>query len=109
MLQSNTTRGKAILSSRLPELTASQGDFEEFWCKRVGTGFEITCIMCNHASGRVTIGTRDRIVQVWSFDSTDGLRPLFSVQLDITVPKTLGFVDNTAQDLYVFGLYNGLW
>jgi hypothetical protein len=64
---------------------------------------------CNDASGRVATGTRDSVVQVWSFDSNEGLRPLFSVQLSTTVPRTLGFVDNTAQDLYVFGLYNGNW
>ncbi|KAF8592420.1 hypothetical protein K439DRAFT_1610227 [Ramaria rubella] len=66
-------------------------DFEELWCKRVGTGFEVT------------------IMQVWSIDATEVLCPVFSVQLDTTVPKTLGFVHNMAKDLYVFGLYNGRW
>ncbi|KAF8582871.1 hypothetical protein K439DRAFT_1350110, partial [Ramaria rubella] len=75
----------------------------------IGKGFEITCIMCNNTSGHIAISRRDSIVQVWNFDSNEGLRPLFSVQLDSTVPKSLGFVDNMAQDLYVFGMYNGQW
>ncbi|KAF8573981.1 WD40 repeat-like protein [Ramaria rubella] len=89
--------------------TLREGNFEEVWSNRIGKGFEITCIMCNNASGCIAISTRDSIVQVWNFDSNKGLRPLFSVQLDSTVPKSLGFVDNTAQDLYVFGMYNGQW
>ncbi|KAF8579853.1 WD40 repeat-like protein, partial [Ramaria rubella] len=80
-------------------------DFEELWCKCVGTGFEVTCVTSD-ASGRIAIGTCDRIVQVWSIDATEVLCPVFSVQLDTTVPKTLGFVHNTAKDPYIFGLYN---
>ncbi|KAF8580525.1 hypothetical protein K439DRAFT_1356777, partial [Ramaria rubella] len=87
----------------------AQGNFEEVWSNQIGKCFEIMCIMCNNASGCIAIGTRDSIVQVWNFDSNEGLRPLFSVQLDSTVPKSLGFVDNMAQDLYVFGMYNGQW
>ncbi|KAF8588260.1 hypothetical protein K439DRAFT_1613683 [Ramaria rubella] len=87
--------------------TLREGNFKEVWSNQIGKGFEITCITCNNTSGRIAISTRDSIVQVWNFDSNEGLRPLFSVQLDSTVPKSLGFVDNTAQDLYVFGIYNG--
>ncbi|KAF8592243.1 WD40 repeat-like protein [Ramaria rubella] len=89
--------------------TLREGNFEEVWSNRIGKGFEITCITCNNVSGRITIGTRDSIVQVWNFNSNKGLHPLFSVQLDSTVPKSLCFVDNTAQDLYLFGMYNGQW
>ncbi|KAF8580837.1 hypothetical protein K439DRAFT_1619506 [Ramaria rubella] len=89
--------------------TLREGKFKEVWSNRIGKGCEITCITCNNASGRIAIGTRDSIVQFWNFDSNEGLRPLFSVQLDSTVPKSLGFVDNTAQDFYVFGMYNGQW
>ncbi|KAF8580039.1 hypothetical protein K439DRAFT_1620104 [Ramaria rubella] len=96
--------GLNITSSSL-----AQENFEEVWSNRIRKGFEITCITCNNTSGRIAIGTRDSIVQVWNLDSNEGLRPLFSVQLDSTVPKSLGFVDNMAQDLYVFGMYNGQW
>ncbi|KAF8573818.1 hypothetical protein K439DRAFT_1374237, partial [Ramaria rubella] len=86
-----------------------QGKFEECWARRLGQGFEITCICWNETSGRVATGTRDGIVQVWTFESNEGLCPLFSVKMETTVPRTLGFVNNTAQDLYLFGLYNGQW
>ncbi|KAF8573555.1 hypothetical protein K439DRAFT_1375051, partial [Ramaria rubella] len=58
---------------------------------------------------QIAIGTCDRIVQVWSINTMEVLRPVFSVQLDTTVPKTLQFVHNMAKDLYIFGLYNGQW
>jgi hypothetical protein len=60
---------------------------------------------------RIATGTRDKCVQVWSFDSSS--RKLisihsnaFSQEKDI-VPKCLAFEDNEKQDLYVFGLYDG--
>ncbi|KAF8578669.1 hypothetical protein K439DRAFT_1621132 [Ramaria rubella] len=96
----------STVRSGVDNQTLREGNFKEVWSNQIGKGFEITC---NNASGRIAIGTRDSIVQVWNFDSNEGLHPLFSVQLDSTVPKSLGFVDNTAQDLYVFGMYNGQW
>jgi hypothetical protein len=29
------------------------------------------------------------------------------VELNVTVPKAIGFADNAAKDIYVFGLFNG--
>ena len=60
---------------------------------------------------RIATGTRDKCVQVWSFDSSS--RKLvsvhssaFSQEKDI-VPKSLAFESNEKQDLCVFGLYDG--
>lgn len=65
--------------------------------------------MYDDNTNRLVTGTRDRIVQLWNFDSKDALVPMFTVQLESTIPKTLGFVDNLTRDIYVFGLYNGQW
>ncbi|KAF8583149.1 WD40 repeat-like protein [Ramaria rubella] len=77
-----------------------EGNLEECWARRLGQGFEITCICRNETSGCGATGTCDSIVQVWTFESNGGY---------IHFSRTLGFVNNTAQDLYLFGLYNGQW
>jgi hypothetical protein len=79
------------------------------YCKRIGAGGEIICIAPEEATARIAIGTRDRIVQVWNYNLKSGLQSVFSVQLDASIPKAVEFVDNTARDVYVFGLYDGLW
>jgi len=56
---------------------------------------------------RLVIGTRDRIVQVWELDSKGKMQSMFSVQLDVTVPKAVAFTNNPTNDIYVFGLYDG--
>jgi hypothetical protein len=93
------------------KLTISQGSFEELHARRLGKGLEITCIACDGIDDRdlvrIAIGTRDRRVQVWTFDTSAQLAPLFSVQLDVTVPKSVCFTENTARDVYIFGLYDG--
>ena len=60
---------------------------------------------------RIATGTRDKCVQVWSFDSSS--RKLvsvhssaFSQEKDI-VHKSLAFESNEKQDLCIFGLYDG--
>jgi hypothetical protein len=56
---------------------------------------------------RLAIGSRDRLVQVWKLDHKGQLHSVFSVQLDMTVPKGVAFAENTDKDIYVFGLYDG--
>jgi hypothetical protein len=90
-------------------LITQQGGFEELFCRRIGTGCEIICITPEQTTDRIAIGTRDRVVQVWVYNIKDGLQSVFSIQLDTTIPRAVDFVDNTAKDVYVFGLYNGLW
>jgi hypothetical protein len=66
----------------------------------------MACDASNDAKVRVAIGTWDRIIQVWKIDPKGVLSAVFSVKLGATLPKALGFADNTAKDVYVFGLYN---
>lgn len=63
--------------------------------------------MGQDAISRVAIGMRDRIVQVYRLDSAGLLHPIFSVQLDKSVPVALSFCDNAARDVMVFGLFDG--
>ena len=66
----------------------------------------MTCDISRDATIRIATRTRDRYVQVWKYDSK-GLQAVFSVELNIMVPKAIGFTDNAAKDIYVFGLFNG--
>lgn len=90
-------------------LTLFQGRFEELTAKRLGTGCEITCMVCDNTEEitRLAIATRDRMVQVWRLDLRGQVQSVFSVQLDVTVPKGVAFVENAANDIHVFGLYDG--
>jgi WD40 repeat protein len=93
-----------------PRLTVHQKHFEEIFAKRVGTGGEITCLAWDASSEtaiRIATGTRDRLVQVWTFESRVRLHSVFSIQLDVTVPQALGFDDNKARDVFVFGRVDG--
>lgn len=59
---------------------------------------------------RIATGTRDKCVQVWSFDSSS--RKLVSIHSNAfgekdVIPKGLAFEANEKQDLHVFELYDG--
>ncbi|KAG2741175.1 WD40 repeat-like protein [Suillus brevipes Sb2] len=60
-------------------------DFDAKVSRRIGTGKEIMCITYDHAGDdtRIATGTRDRRVQVWSFDFKGPLIPVFSIELNI--------------------------
>jgi L-cysteine desulfidase len=74
----------------------------------VATGREIICITHSHGNiTRIALGTRDRVVEVFKIDAKGELNVVFCVQLDTTVPIAITFVDNTARDVLVFGLYDG--
>ncbi len=49
---------------------------------------------------------RDRAVTVWKLDSQDRTENIFSVELDISVPSSVAFAEES-EDVYVFGLYDG--
>jgi hypothetical protein len=71
----------------------------------------VTCLTwdaTNEATLRIASGTRDRFVQLWSFNGRD-LHSNFSIQLAVTIPKNIGFANNPGADLYVFGTYGGAW
>ena len=56
---------------------------------------------------RIAVGTRDKAVEVFKLDSKGELIAVFCVRLETTVPIAVAFVDNTARDILVFGLYDG--
>ena len=80
-------------------------NFEEIVSKRIGTGTEIMAISTDtsNISVRLTTGTRDQRVQVWSLDSKYHLSNVFSVKL-MTVPRAMFF---WGADVIVFGMHNG--
>ena len=107
---SQDVSGGLIIHTILAPDIQPQGYFEELRAKRLGTGCEITCIDCDFSvedTVRLVIGTRDRLVQVWELDPEEKMKSIFSVQLNVTVPKAVAFADNRAKDVYVFGLYDG--
>jgi len=56
---------------------------------------------------RIALGTRDRAISVFKIDSRGELSTVFCIQLETTVPIAVAFVDNSARDVLVFGLYDG--
>lgn len=103
----------ASLFYQLKSFGAVQDKFETIFSARLARGAEITCITADVSSGstRIATGTRDKCVQVWTFDSSR--RKLESVFSKVDkgereiVPKTLAFDNNSERDLYIFGLYDG--
>ncbi|KAG1720462.1 uncharacterized protein EDB91DRAFT_1064858, partial [Suillus paluster] len=85
-----------------------QMHFQEICARRLGSGFEITCMVWDSTSSetttRIAVGTRDKIVQVLILNTNSQLQAVFSVRLDNTVPKSVAFADNGC--VYVFGLYD---
>ncbi|KAG1882038.1 hypothetical protein C8R48DRAFT_562525, partial [Suillus tomentosus] len=83
--------------------------FQETCARRLGSGFEITCLSWDstspEAGAQIAIGTRDKIVQVLVLNANSQLQAVFSVQLDNTVPKSVAFADDGS--VYAFGLYDG--
>jgi hypothetical protein len=81
--------------------------YQETCARRLGSGFEITCIawdMTSEGSTQIAVGTRDKIVQVIVLSTNSQLEAVFAVRLDNTVPKSVAFADN--KGVYVFGLYD---
>ena len=92
----------------LGQLTRTQTRFVETFDQRLSRGKEILCIKSGRDRAqqtRVAVGTRSRIVHLFILESNGTLEPCYSVDLDKTVPVSLGFADNT--DIIVFGLYDG--
>ncbi|KIK32041.1 hypothetical protein CY34DRAFT_62186, partial [Suillus luteus UH-Slu-Lm8-n1] len=74
-------------------LRRSQVDthFQEICARRLGSGFEITCMVWDSSSSEA--------------NTRIALQAVFSVRLHNTVPKSVAFGDNRC--VYVFGLYDG--
>ncbi|KAG1848866.1 hypothetical protein F4604DRAFT_1687573 [Suillus subluteus] len=92
-----------------PSANIQQMQFQETCARRLGSGFEITCMVWDSTSSemttRIAVGMRDKIVQVLVLNTNSQLQAVFSVRLDNTVPKSVAFADNGC--VYVFGLYDG--
>jgi hypothetical protein len=83
---------------------------ESNFISRLGFSSQITCIAsreCTQSPIKLAVGNRNRGIQVLTFNHKKSIQSLFAVELDMTVPVSLGFVDNPRKDVYVFGLYNG--
>jgi len=83
--------------------------FQKICARRLGSGFEITCmawdLTSSEANMRIAVGTRDKIVQVLTLNTNSQLQAVFSVRLDNTMPKSVAFGDKEC--VYVFRLYDG--
>ncbi|KAJ3507463.1 hypothetical protein NLJ89_g6292 [Agrocybe chaxingu] len=93
----------------------SQNEFDIIHSCRIGGGREISTIAADRgshdASTCIATGTRDKYVQVWTFDAnTRTLLPCNSKvygENHEVIPKALAFNNNNERDLYVFGIYDG--
>ena len=90
---------------------ANNRQVHESCSKRIATGQEIICMAIEDTIrgnfARLVVGTRDRAIGVFQIDLKGELIVVFCVQMEATVPIGLAFVDNTARDILVFGLYDG--
>ncbi|KAG1894223.1 WD40-repeat-containing domain protein [Suillus fuscotomentosus] len=84
-------------------------DFDAKVLRRIRTGKEIMCLTYDHTGEdtRIASGTRDRCVQVWTFDFKGPLIPIFSVELATTIPCTINFNCAANRNILVFGMYDG--
>lgn len=55
---------------------------------------------------QLILGTEDRVVQQFKLDFNAKLVPIFSIQLDNSIPATIAF-DGNDEDILVFGLRDG--
>ncbi|KAF8587673.1 hypothetical protein K439DRAFT_1614109 [Ramaria rubella] len=112
--------GLRILEIMTYGIYCSKGNFEDITAKQLGTGCKLTCITYNpvcDARPRIAIATCDSMVQVWKVDAREQLHSVFSVQLNRTVPRAVGFADAfnkdapnkefLNKDILVFGLFDG--
>ncbi|KAG1775120.1 hypothetical protein EV702DRAFT_1047226 [Suillus placidus] len=65
--------------------------FQEACARRLGSGFEITCMVwdstSSEANTQIAVGTRDKIVQVLVLNPNSQLQAVFLVRLDNTMPN----------------------
>lgn len=81
----------------------------EVHTQRAGRGKEITSLAKNKPPGRplqIAAGTEDRLVLLYTLDGTR-LVPVFSVQMDKSIPASIAFAENK-EDILLFGLRDGM-
>jgi hypothetical protein len=85
--------------------------YRELYNRRLGSGVELVCLTLKKTSSsstRLAVGTREGNVQVFLIRSLDAPEHLFSVNIDNVIPKELSFVAGKRNDIYVFGLFDGI-
>jgi hypothetical protein len=72
-------------------------------------GKEIMCLTYDHTGDdtRIASGTRNKRVQVWTYDFKGPLVPVFSIELSTTIPRSVNFNRTASRNLLVFGMYDG--
>jgi hypothetical protein len=88
-----------------------QNIFEEACSVRVGYGNEITSIACAPPTIgdpiRIGLGTRDGMVQAWTFSPENTLHKVFSIELHDTVIGGISFLECPAKHVQVFSVFDG--
>ena len=77
--------------------------------QRVGKGKEITSLTKNKPPGQlhqIATGTEDQVTLLYLLDGAK-LVPLFSVQIDRSIPACISFAENK-EDILVFGLKDSM-
>lgn len=88
----------------------AQENFKEGFANRLGSGAEITClawVSVDPECYRVAAGTYAKQIQVCHMDGKGQVTPIYSVELDSTIPKAIGFMSKSSKDLFVFGMWDG--
>lgn len=72
-------------------------------------GTEITGLVFDPASNRLTVCNRDSLIQAYTVERALTLHNLFSVTIADFVPKAIAFGEfrNNEAEIMVFGLYDG--
>ncbi|KAH8799600.1 WD40-repeat-containing domain protein [Flagelloscypha sp. PMI_526] len=81
--------------------------FEEVACYRLPKPSEVTDLNFDKFTRRVAVGNRDGIVQVHLLQSGGQLLPIFSVEIDQFLPKSVMFMPQGENDILVTGEYCG--
>lgn len=85
------------------------GEFSEVSVQRVARGREITSLASSKAAGDnvyIAVGMEDRAVLLYKLDSDTKLLPVFSIELDSSIPAAVAFAENS-EDVVVFGMKDG--
>ncbi|KAI6142621.1 WD40-repeat-containing domain protein, partial [Pisolithus tinctorius] len=90
-------------------LDSEKNHYQEITARRLGAGFEITCIAWDiswpDAGAWIAVGMRDSVIQVLLLNANSQLQPIFAGQLENTVPKSITFTQRG--NIYMIGLYDG--
>ena len=101
----------ALLWTIVRDINIQQDRFEEILARHIGMDSEITALAVSPSDSdraRLATGSCNKAVQVWNFNRANILTSIFSVVLEATVPIGLTFLDNAANNICVYGLFDGV-